>query len=237
MKRKLILGLLYIVLIFSFAKLIMSVPSSLNYRYKQTVSHINSIGVDNDNSDPRKFIWAEALKVIKNNWLIGAGVGDAKDALVERYSRLILKNPTSEFLMDSTIYQIKQNDKTVAYLQKKAKLNNATYEEQLISHANNILKRKNDRYKTATDRKYNFHNQYLQIFGTIGVFGFLLLVWLLASPFFKSLKDKDYLLASFLFIVGFSLLTESMLERQAGVAFIAFFYILLTGRITQNKPS
>lgn len=235
MKKKLILGLLYTVLIFAFAKLIMSVPSPLNNRYKVTVSHINSIGIDNDNSDPRKFIWLEALKVIKNNWLIGAGVGDAKDALVERHSRLILKNPNFEVLMDSTIYQIEQNQKTIVHLQGKAKINKITYEEQLNSYAKKIIKRQNDKYKIAVSRRYNFHNQYLQIFGTIGVFGFLLLVWLLASPFFKSLKDKDYLLASFLFIVGASLLTESMLERQAGVVFIAFFYLLLTGRITHNK--
>ena len=234
-KRKIILGLLYTILIFSCAELIMSIPSSLNYRYKQTVSRINSIGVDNDNSDARKFIWAEALKGIKNNWLIGAGVGDAKDALVERYSRLILKNPTSEFLMDSTIYQIEQNDRTIVYLQEKAKCNKITYKEQLNSHAKLILERENNRHMNFIKKKYNFHNQYLQIFGTIGVFGVLLLIWLLAFPFFKSLKGKDYLLASFLFIVGASLLTESMLERQAGVVFIAFFYLLLTGRVTENK--
>jgi len=237
MKRKLILGFLYVALIFFFAKLIVSTPSVLNHRYKKTVSHINSIGVDNDNSDPRKFIWGEGLKVIKNNWLIGTGVGDAKDVLVERYLRLTLKNPNFEFLMDSAIYQIEQNQKTIVYVREKAKLNKTTYEKQLNSYAEKVIKRKSNEYKVAAGRRFNFHNQYMQIFGTIGVFGFLLLVWLLAFPFIKSLKGKDYLLASFLFIVGSSFLTESMLERQAGVAFITFFYLFLTGRVTQNKLS
>ena len=236
-KKKVGLGLIYTTLIFGFAYLIITFPSSLNSRYNQTVSHINSIGVDNDNSDPRKFIWAQGLEVIKNHWLIGTGVGDAKDALVDRYSKCILDNPTTENLVDSTVSQLKQNKKAVAYLKQKATNSNTTYEEQLSDHAKYILVRKNDEYKAAFERKYNFHNQYLQTFGTIGIFGFLFWCFLFAYPLILSIKNKDYLAISFLFITGASFLTESMLERQAGVAFFSFFYVLLIGRISQNKPS
>jgi O-antigen ligase len=225
--KKLYLGVTYIVLIFSFGYLFMSQPSALNYRYNQSISQINSIGIDNDNSDPRKFIWAEGLKVIKNNWLIGAGAGDAKDVLVARYSRLILDNPTADNLVDSTVFQIKKNNKTVAYLKEMAISSDNTYKEQLSMHAKNRLKRKNNHYNASFQRAYNFHNQYLQTFGEIGIFGFLLLFFLLASPFILSIRNKDYLAMSFLIIVGASFLTESMLERQAGVAFISFFYTLL----------
>jgi O-antigen ligase len=236
-KKKVVLGLLYALLIFGFAYLIITAPSSLNSRYTKTISHINSIGVDNDNSDPRKFIWTQGLEVIKNHWLIGTGVGDAKDALVDRYSKCILDNPTTENLVDSTVSQIKQNQKAVSYLKEKAINSDISYEEQLSDHAKYILVRKNDEYKFAFERNYNFHNQYLQTFGTIGLFGFLFLGFLFAYPLILSIKNKDYLVISFLFITGASFLTESMLERQAGVAFFSFFYVLLIGRISQNKPS
>jgi O-antigen ligase len=236
-KKKVVLGLLYALLIFGFAYLIITAPSSLNSRYTKTISHINSIGVDNDNSDPRKFIWTQGLEVIKNHWLIGTGVGDAKDALVDRYSKCILDNPTTENLVDSTVSQIKQNQKAVSYLKEKAINSDISYEEQLSDHAKYILVRKNDEYKFAFERKYNFHNQYLQTFGAIGLFGFLFLCFLFVYPLILSIKNKDYLVISFLFITGASFLTESMLERQAGVAFFSFFYVLLIGRISQNKPS
>ena len=138
----------------------MAQPSSLNHRYKQSASQINSIGIDNDNADPRKFIWTEGLKVIKNNWLIGEGAGDAKDVLVARYSKLIVDNPIADHLVDSTVFQIKQNNKTVTYLKEKAINSNRTYKEQLSIHAKNRLQRKNTQYKTAFQRAYNFHNQY-----------------------------------------------------------------------------
>jgi len=100
-----------------------------------------------------------------------------------------------------------------------------------------ILERQNNRYKNFAKRRYNFHNQYLQTFGTIGIFGFLVLIYLLVMPFITAIKKLDYLVAIFLFIICSSFLTESMLERQAGVAFFAFFYTLLIITNHQSKPS
>ena len=235
--QQLLKGIIYIVVIFSVAILFMSMPSALNYRYKQTVSHISSIGLNDKNTDPRKFIWDEALEVIEDNWFMGTGIGDAKSVLTERYSLLILENPTSKNLMDSTIIQIKQSQKTVEYLKEKALNNNISYNEQLNNHAKMILERQNNRYKNFAKRRYNFHNQYLQTFGTIGIFGFLVLIYLLVMPFITAIKKLDYLVAIFLFIICSSFLTESMLERQAGVAFFAFFYTLLIITNHQSKPS
>jgi O-antigen ligase len=233
-QKQLYKGILYSALIFYLANSIMSLPSSLNYRYKQTVTHISSIGVDDDNSDPRKFIWQNGLKVIQENWLFGNGIGDAKDILLIKYSELVLDDPTAITLIDSAIHKIEQNPRTITYLGEKAIQNEISYEEQLDLYTKKILIRKNNRYKSFVKKRYNFHNQYLQTFGTIGIFGILLLLYLFAFPFFKSLKKKDYLFAFFLFVVGSSFLTESMLERQAGVSFIVFFYVLLWSS-NQNK--
>ena len=229
--KKTLLGILYTVIIFGFGYLIIQLPSSLNYRYNQTVSQISSIGIDNDNSDPRKIIWHEGLEVIKKNWLIGAGNGDAKDELVTRYSKLIVEDVSAESLLDSTISVVQKNKKAIRSLKKQAFDNRVNYEEQLREYAKYLLERKNQVYNVSLNQGYNFHNQYLQTFAEIGIFGFVSLCLLLVFPFVLSIKNKDYLTISFLFIVGASFLTESMLERQAGVVFFAFFYVLLIGRL------
>ena len=180
-KRKLYLGVSYIILIFSFGYLFISIPSALNYRYKETIRYINP------NHNPRKFIWEEGLKVIKDNWFFGVGNGDAKDKLIEKYSAQILEPPISD----------KQ------------------------------LEIKNNAYILFVKRGYNYHNQYLQTFSEIGLFGILLLLMLFGVPFIQFLLKKEYFKVVFLFIIGASFLTESMLERQAGVAFVSFFYTLL----------
>jgi O-antigen ligase len=236
-KKKLYLGIIYTLIVFGLAKGIMSAPSSLNYRYKQTVTHISSIGVDSDNSDPRKFIWENGLTLIKENWIFGTGIGDVKKVLVDRYALRILDNPISASLMDSTINSLEANTSLVESLKNKSLSSETTYDYQLNQYAENSLKRRNIRYKSFVAKGYNFHNQYLQIFGTIGIFGLLLLLYLFVNSFFLFIKKASYLPATFLFIVGSSFLTESMLERQAGVSFIVFFFMILVAFKYQNKPS
>ena len=78
-------------LIFILGYFIIKTPSTLNNRYNTTVSQIDSIGIDNNNSDPRKFIWTESLELIKKHWVLGMGNGDAKAliifSLVARFSK------------------------------------------------------------------------------------------------------------------------------------------------------
>ena len=235
--QQLLKGIIYIVVIFSVAKLFMSMPSALNYRYKQTVSHISSIGLNDENTDPRKAIWLNGIKVINEHFILGTGSGDAKNAINLKYAANILDTPFSSKVVSSTIAAINSNKKTTVYLAKIALINNIEYDEQIRIHAEQILKRQNSKYQYFVKKEYNFHNQYLQTFGTIGIFGFLVLLYLLVMPFITAIKKLDYLVAIFLFIVCSSFLTESMLERQAGVAFFAFFYTLLIITNHQSKFS
>jgi len=185
--KNLILGAFYTALIFFLAYLFISLPSSsLNHRYKKTIS---------GTSDPREIIWSSGLDVVKQNWLFGAGSGDAKDLLVDQFSNFVL----DESNLNQTV--------------------------------------KSNKYKQAFILKYNFHNQYLQTFAAIGIFGLMLLCYLLFSPVLFFIRNKDYLCVLFLFIISVSFLTESMLERQAGVSFFAFFYSLLIRPVIQNTPS
>ena len=237
--KKLYLGIIYTVVIFSFAYLFISTPSLLNYRYTKTIKQVNDIGGDNDNSDPRKFIWTEGLKVIKENWLFGVGAGDAKAKLIEKFSTQVLEKPFSNRIIDSTSVALKSNKKLLATIYEMSEKNGISLDEQIIISANKKLEARNNSYNSFVKRAYNYHNQYLQSFAAIGLFGGLLLLILLVIPGVQFLIKKKYLEVVFLFIVGSSFLTESMLERQAGVAFISFFYTLLIilKPNNQHKPS
>lgn len=74
---------------------------------------------------------------------------------------------------------------------------------------------------------HNFHNQYLQSWAEVGILGIILLLVLMVTPFFQNNKHPLFLVFLGLTFIGF--LTESMLERQAGVLFFAFMYPLLCG--------
>lgn len=82
----------------------------------------------------------------------------------------------------------------------------------------------------------NVHNQFLQMGIALGAIGVLALVFSALIPFWLAIKRKAWLFAFFLMVVGLNWLFESMLERQAGVMFYAFFNALLFSDIQRNEP-
>ena len=80
---------------------------------------------------------------------------------------------------------------------------------------------KQDGYQTN-----NFHNQYVQVFAEIGVFGFVLLLLILGLLLKKGLNDKDFLIIAFVILMFSVFLTESFLWRQRGIVFFTAFYCL-----------
>jgi O-antigen ligase len=78
-------------------------------------------------------------------------------------------------------------------------------------------------YITAQERSLNSHNQFLQTFISLGILGFLVLSLSLIIPLIYSVKMNDVVYLIFLSIIVFNFMVESMLERQAGVIFYAFF--------------
>lgn len=73
----------------------------------------------------------------------------------------------------------------------------------------------------------NAHNQYLQTFIALGLFGFLVLLAGFVLPAIFSFKHNNMLYFLFLGMIGFHLLVESMFERQAGVVFYGFLNVVL----------
>ena len=77
------------------------------------------------------------------------------------------------------------------------------------------------------DKNYNFHNQFMQTWAEVGIFGFLILLFIMINPFL--LKNSHPLFLIFIALTFIGCLTESMFERQAGVVLFAFMYPLLFG--------
>ncbi|MGM0613101.1 MAG: O-antigen ligase family protein [Bacteroidota bacterium] len=86
-------------------------------------------------------------------------------------------------------------------------------------------------------RHYNAHNQYIDTFVALGLPGLLILLALLLWPLIYAIKKKNYLLLSLVLILFVSLFFESMINRQAGVVFFAFFLPLFFGHMHQKDNS
>jgi len=88
-----------------------------------------------------------------------------------------------------------------------------------------VYKEKN--IESAYEDHLNAHNQFIQTTVALGIIGLLVLLSFFILPFIYAYKNNNPLYILFLAIIGFHFLFESMLERQAGVVFYAFFNSLL----------
>jgi O-antigen ligase len=87
----------------------------------------------------------------------------------------------------------------------------------------NALNTKRDVSWFDAFKTYNAHNQYLETFLRFGVVGFVTLLSILYYQIRIAIKTKNFFYSSFLLIFSLSMLTESMLVRNKGITFFAFF--------------
>ncbi|MGB3946500.1 MAG: O-antigen ligase family protein [Bacteroidia bacterium] len=86
------------------------------------------------------------------------------------------------------------------------------------------------------EHKLNSHNQYFNTFIALGIIGFLSLLCSLFIPLYYSFKQQNILFIVFICLAGINFLFESMLERQAGVIYFAYFYSLLCFSLIATNP-
>jgi O-antigen ligase len=85
-------------------------------------------------------------------------------------------------------------------------------------------------------KKLNAHNQFLQIWATVGVLGLALFLLALVLPLLKFYTYPQIIFPAFLVLIALNAMTESTLEVQRGVLFFAFFYsLLVSGKGTEPK--
>jgi len=81
----------------------------------------------------------------------------------------------------------------------------------------------------------NFHNQYVQIFADLGVFGFIILLLMLGTNISQAIKNKDFIHFAFAFLMISLFLTESFLLRQRGVVFFITMYCLFNSKFFKQN--
>lgn len=72
----------------------------------------------------------------------------------------------------------------------------------------------------------NFHNQYLQSFAELGIFGFLIFLIIISYSIYKAIKNKDFDFLVFIILITSLSITESIFNRQRGVVFFITFYCI-----------
>lgn len=82
-------------------------------------------------------------------------------------------------------------------------------------------------FEYGIKQKYNNHSQYLESWISAGVFCFLALIAWMGFAFRDGWLEKNYILCIFIGMVALNFLTESMLERQQGTYFMAFWGAIL----------
>jgi O-antigen ligase len=90
-----------------------------------------------------------------------------------------------------------------------------------------VRKYRENNITPAIENEYNAHNQYLQTYLATGIAGLLSLMGSLALAFVVAFRSGNLLYFLFAVLFSFHIMVESMLDRQAGVVFYAFFNALL----------
>jgi O-antigen ligase len=150
-------------------------------RISEAATAVNDGGENKatESTAARIAVWKDAVTVIKQHWLTGAGTGDGKDLL----------------------------------------------KEQFLKSGNDFAYRLN----------YNAHNQYLQTTLGLGIGSLLLLIASVLTLLYYGFMVKNYTMVVFGLLIGLNYLTEAMLERQAGVLYIAFFTTLFAASYISKK--
>ena len=239
-KKRILTGILVLFLSYTCIFLLVTQMPKTSARLQQTKAHIKNINYAKTNNDARVQIWSAATNVIKKNYLFGTGIGDAKDELVSQYKFLSSNNSDKEKVIDGKIIEIQNNEKWFLHIKEKAIENNISVEDQLFADAIFVLGDTQSRYKHFIKKRYNYHSQFLQTLSTVGLLGFFFLFFSLLIPAYSlGLKNSNFLLLGFFFMVFVSFITESMLERQAGVILYAFFssFIVFNSKMINDKLS
>lgn len=88
-------------------------------------------------------------------------------------------------------------------------------------------------YTVPAEKKLNSHNQYLEMLVGGGIVAFTIFCVGMITLLIIGAKDRDYVLLTFLAIIAFNCLFESLLERHTGILFVT----VIVGFLTTNRLS
>ena len=201
--------------------------------FPQSVARITDTikNIASEHSSDHRLVQFKGYKsVLVENWLFGVGTGDRSDetqASYHRYKDKIVEKITPEMaviiddVIDNTWYEPDESmrhdmmDEAVKHNVDPEIISTYLVEYQFI--------------RFAIDNGINAHNMFFETVMSVGIIGLLLLLAYFLIPFILWIKTKrfDMLYFSFLLMIGFNMLFESVFEVQMGIIFFCFFNSLL----------
>lgn len=225
MKKKKIGWAMGGVFVLAVAGAIIAFPQSVE-RITNTISDIKS-----EHSSDHRLVQFKGYKaVLEENWLWGVGTGDRTAATQESYhqykDKIVEKiTPKMAVVIDEVIdnqyyepdYTMRRDMMAIApkYGVEPDTIGKYLVEYQFI--------------RFAIDNEINAHNMFFDTLISVGIIGVLLLLAYFIIPLVLWIKRKqfDMLYFSFLIMIGFNALFESIFEVQLGIIFFCFFNALL----------
>ena len=92
-------------------------------------------------------------------------------------------------------------------------------------------------YQYGIQSRISPHNQFLHTGVILGIVGILFLTAYLLLPMVIAFKNKDWLYLIFLFVIIVNCITESILEREAGILFFTVFNTCFYLQLISKKVS
>ena len=195
-------------------------------RITETISNIMS----EHSSDHRLIQFKGYQSVLKENWLFGVGTGDRTTETMASYNRYKANldakfGPEMVAIIDEVIDNqwYEPDDNMRKDLMVEAEKLGA--DSEIVSTY--LVEYQFIRY--AIDNEINAHNMFFETIISVGIIGLLLLLAYFIIPLVLWIKTKsfDMLYFSFLLMIDFNALFESIFEVQLGTIFFCFFNALL----------
>lgn len=99
-----------------------------------------------------------------------------------------------------------------------------------------IAEKQNEYYLYCGYNTYNYHNQYVQTFAELGVFGFIVLLLLFVILFRSYLRHKELMILFFIIVMASAFFTETYIWRQRGMIHFLTLYCLFIHLFSGKKP-
>jgi O-antigen ligase len=107
----------------------------------------------------------------------------------------------------------------------------------LEASQNNIQKKAKQHNLYAGYGDFNFHNQYVQTFAELGLFGFLILILMLFLNLKNAWQHQNFLHIVFAITMIILFLTESFFCRQRGVTFFMLLYCMFNASYPKKEKA
>jgi O-antigen ligase len=212
--------------------------------FPQSVARITTTIKDimsEHSSDHRLVQFKGYRSVLEENWLFGVGTGDRTDETQASYHRYKAKldailGPEMVAAIDLVIDDYWYEPDESMRQDMMAEAVKYGVNPEIVSTY--LVEYQFIRY--AIDNEINAHNMFFETVISVGIIGLLLLLAYFVIPLVLWIKTKsfDMLYCSFLLMIGFNALFESIFEVQLGIIFFCFFNSLLFNMsFVQNEIS